>query len=434
MDFSLITPEQIQTILFQILKTVGNWWWLYLPPVLFLIARFQYLYWLEDRWWAKNYKPIVLEIKIPEEVAKTPRAMEQVFNGWWQLWDPPNWKEKWYEGKFLYSFSCEIVGIDGKPHFFIRIPKNAQKIFESNLYAQYPDIEITEVEDYAKQVPQDIPNADWDMWGCDYETTKKSYYPIKTYPQFEEEQIKEEKRIDLLANFLEGISKLQKGEQIWLQIRACPVAEEEEFAWRKDGEKTIRDMVERKEKKKAEPFLGHLTKELTGALIHGKLPGEEEKKEEKLDIGALRLAPHETEIIKAIGNKIAKLGFVCNVRHIYLGKRDVFFKPNLRIPMSYVTGELGVPSLNTLKYWGKTGTKIVYWLIKRRLYLRKRRMFRQYTMRVSPLYPRSGGTYILNSEELATIFHFPGRMVAPVPTIERVEAKKGEPPPGLPVE
>jgi hypothetical protein len=40
--------------------------------------------------------------------------------------------------------------------------------------------------------------------------------------------------------------------------------------------------------------------------------------------------------------------------------------------------------------------------------------------------------FIMNIEELATIYHFPGT-VATTPTLTRVEAKKGEPPANLPV-
>jgi hypothetical protein len=46
--------------------------------------------------------------------------------------------------------------------------------------------------------------------------------------------------------------------------------------------------------------------------------------------------------------------------------------------------------------------------------------------------PYEGSPFVLNTEELATIFHFPGR-VAETPTFSRIEAKKGEPPSGLPV-
>jgi len=35
---------------------------------------------------------------------------------------------------------------------------------------------------------------------------------------------------------------------------------------------------------------------------------------------------------------------------------------------------------------------------------------------------------------LATIYHFPGHTVAPASTMERIEAKKSEPPADLPIE
>jgi hypothetical protein len=46
---------------------------------------------------------------------------------------------------------------------------------------------------------------------------------------------------------------------------------------------------------------------------------------------------------------------------------------------------------------------------------------------------KSGGKpYILSTEELATIFHLPGRVVE-TPTFTRIETKKGEPPANLPI-
>ena len=39
---------------------------------------------------------------------------------------------------------------------------------------------------------------------------------------------------------------------------------------------------------------------------------------------------------------------------------------------------------------------------------------------------------VMTTEELATIFHFPGQ-VATTPTISRSSSKKAEPPPNLPI-
>ena len=41
-------------------------------------------------------------------------------------------------------------------------------------------------------------------------------------------------------------------------------------------------------------------------------------------------------------------------------------------------------------------------------------------------------TYVLNTEELATLWHFPGQILK-VPTLERIESKEASPPPNLPI-
>jgi hypothetical protein len=59
-------------------------------------------------------------------------------------------------------------------------------------------------------------------------------------------------------------------------------------------------------------------------------------------------------------------------------------------------------------------------------------MLRAYVDRGYFYPPYYGKYYVLTAEELATIYHFPGR-VSTTPTFKRIESKKSEPPVNLPL-
>lgn len=419
-----------------------SWGWLFLILFslfwLFLLIKlclFLYLWWRRELW-LRQQKFILLEIKIPKEILKPIRAMENVFAGLCAIYDPPDWWEKWIDGKMLLSISLEIVSIGGGPHFFIRIPEPNRAMVEANIYSQYPEAEITLVDDYTKYVPQDIPNKYWDLWASDYILAKDDSYPIKTYQKFEtEREVKEEKRIDPLAGLLEAMAKIRPGEQLWIQITAQPVRAGVESDWVERGKKIRDEIARRKERPKPKSIIG----EVVEVLIRGK-PTEAPPEEKEIIPPEMKLTPGEREIISGVEEKISRPGFETNIRFIYLGKTDVFFKPNCRLAFSFFAN-YATENLNGLYPWKSTLTKIhkswflpLNLLLPRRLYLRKRRLFRNYIKRLPPLFPRAGGTFIFNTEELASLYHFPSRAVAAAPFVTRVEAKKGEAPPGLPVE
>ncbi len=425
------------SIFWQIFK---SWWWLPLPFIFWRPFCFLWLWWRTDLW-LKKQKFILLEIRIPKEVLKPIRAMETVMSALWQpIYDPPDWWEKWIEGKIQLSYSFEIVSIDGEPHFFIRIPEPLRDSIEAIIYSQYPQAEISVADDYTKKVPQDIPNKDWDLWGCDYRLLKEDPYPIKTYKEFEtEREAIEEKRVDPIASLLEAFNKIKKGEQIWIQMVATPVTNKE-VPWIKEGEE-IKDKLAKREKKKVKrrPMI----LEAIDVLITGEPPSGPKKEEESVIPPEMKLTPGERETVAAIEKKISKSGFHTNIRFIYLGKKDAFFKPNLRLVFGFFAS-FKTEDLNALVPWGKTICKIhkswflpLNLLLPRRLYLRKRKIFRRYCLRVHPLFPKKAkfpARFVLNTEELASIYHFPGRASAPAPFVPRIESKKGEAPPTLPTE
>jgi len=414
-----------------------------LPFLLYRPFLFCWLWWRREKF-LFSQKKILLEVKMPKEVLKPLRAMEQVFSAiWGNVFDPADWWENWIEGKILDSVQLEMISLDGVPHFYIRCSEQRHNAIEASIYSQYPDAEISLAEDYTKYVPRDIPNKDWEMWGTDYELVQPDVFPLKTYPKFfeEVEVAKEEKRVDPVATLLEGMGKLGPGEQLWIQIEATPItstgkAVEGNYDFVKEGRRIADKLAKRPEKAKERSII----EGAADVLITGRPLEEEEDKPEPVIPVEMRLTPGEREIVSRVEEKIAKRSFKSYIRFIYLAKRDVYFGGAKGIPFGFFN-QFATENLNTPKPWPKTITKIkrypVLDLIKeRRLFVRKRGLFFRYLYRFSPLFPKKPqkGVFILNTEELATIFHFPGRVAAPAPFVPRVEAKKGEAPPGLPTE
>jgi len=412
-----------------------------MPFVLWPPLAFLWLSWRYEIFSGKNPQTL-LEIKIPKEILKPIRSMEVVLDSIWQvMYDTADLWEKWVEGKYLMTLSFEIACTEGTPHFFIRCPKSFIHSIESAIYAQYPDVEISEVDDYTKHVPRDIPNANWDLWGASYRLERENPYPIKTYLQFESEsEALEEKRVDPLSTLLEVMAQIGRGEQLWIQINAVTVTDKE-VPWVTEGE-AIRDKLSRREPKtpgRQRTIIG----EATDILLTGNVEGavlEEESKE--ILPPEMRLTTGERDVVGAIEKKMAKRGFHCDIRFIYLGQKDYFFKPKLRMPIAffsnYVTQNLngirpiGQPHITKIK---KSFFPLSNLFIGRRLYLRKRQMFKNYYQRKHPLFPdrrQYPSSFILNTEELASLYHFPGKKPAAAPYVERLETKKGEAPSDLP--
>jgi hypothetical protein len=428
--WNLIFPY-IQFI-WTIIKSI---WWIILPFFAVRFLHWSYLLWKNTKWLHKNAKYTMLEFKFPYQVTRPLRAMEDVFTViWGAMFDPANPKEKYFEGKLLLSFSLEIVSLEGVPHFYARIPSGVRKMFEAAIQSQYPDVEIFEAYDYTKDVPKDIPNQEWDLWGCNYMALPKDdVYPIKTYSKFFEAnaEIKdEEKRIDPLTSLIEGFTKIGKGEQIWFQIIASS-ASDDENDYAKRGQALINKLVKRPEKSKEKSLFSQLIDLLffTNELSEGG------KKDSQLMPPEMMLTPGERDVVSAIEQKISKLGFNCSIRSIYLAKRENYFGPNKAIPIAYMN-QFQAKNLNGLLPWKPSITKIQApdFFQKQRVYLRKRDLFLRYIDRDTIYTPFSGGTCLLNVEELTTLFHFPGIEVAPATQLGRLEVKKAAPPPTLPIE
>lgn len=438
------------------------WWWLFLPVFLYFICENLYLYWLRWKIWYKEQEWVILEIIPPAEIEKPFRAMEYLFASLWAIYGRSDWKGKWCEGVLPcgpYWFSFEIISKEGEVHFYLRLPKEHHQYAETVIHTHYPEAEVFEVEDYTKELPQNLPNDTYDLKGEDYIFKESDYYPIKIYKFFEagaykffETGIIEEKlerRIDPLSLLMEGLTRLKKGEYFWFQVVAAPITNKD-IPWQDEAKKMV-DVLS----KRAEPIIKKgsifqdpidlikefliLCKETAKTIIYEVILGlffpssAEEKKpaERKLPI----ITPGEDIIIKAIEEKIAKPAFRSYLRALYIFKKDAYNAANASLARNYFVN-FSAENLNAILLWPQTRPSVRFFFKERRAYLRKKLLFERYIKRFPSLYPKlyGKGTIILNIEELATIFHFPTQAVFLPPGVPRVLAPKVMPPPGIPTE
>lgn len=167
---------------------------------------------------------------------------------------------------------------------------------------------------------------------------------------------------------------------------------------------------------------------------------ESEEKEEKEE--RARLTPGEQEVLRGVEGKISKLGFECNMRWLYLARRDVFRIGEIGSSLTSVFRQFNTQNMNALRFYRPSLTIARPPFRNTRLYYKKRRMYDVYRRRAfwpgTPPRQRMRGAlpgkfFILNVEELASLYHFPTQIVE-APLLGRVETRKGGPPGGLPIE
>jgi hypothetical protein len=407
-----------------------------------------YLWWINWDFAYAKMKWKMLEIVPPKEVLVPLKAMEDVFAVVWPIWDGGNWRERWCDGELDNSpFWCswEIVSLEGRVHFYLRILPHHRTTIETALYAHYPDIEIKEVSDYVNLVPPTVPNEEWDLYGEDFYQTREPAYPIKTYEKFFEPQGErisaEEKRIDPIISLLESLSRLGPGEQYWLQFITIPIADSDN-SWREEAQGIV-DKVSKRPVKKETTFWEDLWYVLRQLIMGPEKEGSGEKatykwaEQNKEESGEreMVLTPGERELITDLETKIKKVAFKVVLRGVYIAKRENWKSSNKGLARSYFS-HFSQNNLNRLSFSAETRPKIHYIMRQRRSFIRARKMFRNAVLRFTPMFPdREKYCAILSSEELATLYHFPLRVTGMVsPTMSKVESKKAGPPPNLPVE
>ncbi len=359
----------------------------------------------------------VIELKLPKDTFKSPLAMEIFLNSLHNTADGNTFVQYW-KGETRPWYSLELVSIEGTVKFFIWTETRRKAGLISALYSQFPEIEIREVEDYAKSVHFD-PDVTR-IWACEFKFSKDDPYPIKTYIDYGlDKDPKEEFKIDPMTPLIEFLGSVPTNSQVWIQIMV--MAHKKKIKpghffktadlWEDKAKKLVNELMIRDEKTKVSG-----TENKSGFLVSPKLSKGEE------------------EVITALERSITKHPFDVGIRALYIAPKKSFDTP---------FGLGGI--ISSFKHFSTTqlnGFKTMNWHVNldypwqdfnnmRRNRFGKLALL-AYKYRSYFFEPFKDKPMVMNSEELATIYHFPGS-VAATPALERVPSKKAQAPANLPV-
>lgn len=251
-------------------------------PILVIIAWNLWLSYIQTVF-LKGLKWTLLEVKPPKEVFKSPAAMELVLNSLYAGAQGGDWYTKYWKGEVSLWHSLEIISIEGQVRFFIRTPEKFKKMVEAQIYAQYPQAEVFEAEDYTKSVPAYEKDSPFNIWACNFVLSKDDIYPIKSYVDYGLDKsvgsLEEEQRIDPITPMIEFLGSLNLGEQIWFQILIRPDTKrfsikgkegkiEEGKDWKAKAQETIKELNEKLKEKDADgkTVVGKPTKAQQGII------------------------------------------------------------------------------------------------------------------------------------------------------------------------
>ena len=417
------------------------------PFILFFILIFLvpglWLAYVQAYYLKISTKFVLLELRPPREVVKTPRAMEQVFTSIHSLGSGPDLKfptvlnEKWWNGEVVYPYSMEIASFGGEVHFFIWIPEKHRNIIEAAFYSNYPDMQVKEADNYLDRLPRtfgELKKRGYELFGTEFllahkketkDKVKLNYdiYPIRTY--FDFEAVAEEKELDPISGIMEVLAKIRPQDTIWLQMIIQPAVEGERGRIEKEGGLVLAEMKR----------MARSVKNLETGEIHMVMP-----------------SPGESETMRAIERKLSKPMFNAVVRTIYMGPKEGFSSNFGQRGIISAFNQYSSETYNRFRNNGKVWSRANMWyppfiFPKRRLLGLKERIIANYRERRFYYETRlawilqmhvsnfgvGGKIMTLNAEELATLFHLPTIMAPTGSIMVKEEARKAGPPAGLPI-
>ena len=358
----------------------------------------------------------VLRLSVPKLNERGPVAFEQILATLHGL------ILREMQGRRSEAISFEIANLSGMIHFYIGVPTHLRTLISSQIFAQYPEVEIETVRNYftkklikGKQVLSTSmePNEPW-------------VFPFKRYPQFEDTSSRTFE--DPLGAITSAVSSLNgRTDSAILQWVISPVSKK----WNEVGGKVLRRYTRSgvwqwdwframyQWVRLSPDRSTRLRRSPIRALIHifflwGRDFDSEKKPDEDAGDDRTSSGKHDREdAYGAAFDKVSRQAFAVNIRATYIHSDpdELHAEAKLR-EIAGTFQQFSQPKLNFFKVrnferGANSGT------------------FRDIVAR------RQRNPFVLSQEELATMYHLPTTSVSTA-RIQWVSAPKIEPPAILP--
>ncbi len=354
---------------------------------------------------------VTLEIILPQEIFKSPLAMELVLNQLYQKAGADNHIQTYWEGKHPPTFSLELVSTHGHVRFLINTQIKFKNMIESQLYAQYPGVEVRQLPvDYTAEIPKD--GAGYWSHSFHYKLTKADAYPIKTYIDYGlDKNPKEEEKIDPISVTLESLAALGPNEHMWVQIL---IKANRSYDFKSGSLKAKSD------------WKGGVKAEIKKIISEAKERNGENG-------GPPQLTDGERDMIASLERSVSKYAFDAKIQGTYLATEEAFNGGRIGTLASILRSSDDL-SRNMIGITWDTNTPWPWWQDRKGQTTKRWKKEeienmkrRSYTER----HKKDTGM-VLTTEELATIFHLPGAVVTSG-NVRRVGSLRSEAPGNLPI-
>ncbi|HUP26372.1 MAG TPA: hypothetical protein VM124_01855, partial [Candidatus Limnocylindrales bacterium] len=288
--------------------------------------------------------------------------------------------------------SFEIVGSKGFVNFYAAVPVVLVEVVRQAIVSAYPTARLEEVPEHNIFSP--VGKISGTMGG--ELTLKEPYaYPIATFQDLKR---------DAIQSILNAMSTLEKDDGAGLQIMLRPAPP----SWRKQAQGVASKKRKGKDNKKGGDLAFSIAKQLVTAAVKPPEGKDGDKGDKKSDLSSL-----DQNILDSIDDKTRHPGYEVLIR--------VVASSNISQRAQAIVNNI-VATFALYDSPGKNGFK----------YSPAKDIERFVTAYILRFFPQENNQSILNSVELATLFHFPDQRNIPTSQLERQTSKQVDGPRNMP--